>query len=283
MLETRIYRGSKDVIIGNGRPTVMIGERINPSGKKKLGESLKTGSMEIVRQEAVNQSQAGADIIDVNVSLFGIDEVTVLPLAVKEVMGVVDIPLSIDTSNSKALLEALKVYDGKALVNSVSGEEQSLQRVLPLVKEYGAAVVGLVQDDQGIPKSPERRLSIAGKIIERAEAAGISREDVIIDVLAFSVGTEPKSVNDVLEAIRRITAEFGVNVTLGASNVSFGLPDREIINDAFNALVIFGGATCLITDVAKAKPGILAADLLMARDKQARRYIQAFRERKKQA
>lgn len=281
MLETKIYRGSKEVIIGNGRPTVMIGERINPAGKKRLGESLKAGNMDIIRQEAINQMQSGADIIDVNVSMFGIDEVAILPIAIKTVMGAVDIPICIDTANPAALSEALKVYDGKALINSVSGEEKSLQRVLPLVKQYGAAVVGLVQDDEGIPKNADRRVSIASEIIKRSEVFGIPREDVIIDVLTFAVGAEPSSAKDVAEAIRRIRAEFGVNITMGASNISFGLPDREIINNAFNSLVISSGATCLIVDVAKAKPGILAADLIMAQDAHGRRYIQAFRQRQK--
>ncbi len=283
MLETRIYRGNKEVIIGNGRPTVMIGERINPAGKKRLSESLRLGNMDIVRQEAINQMQAGADIIDVNVSLFGIDEVTLLPQAIKTVMEAVDIPVCIDTANAAALAEALKVYDGKALINSVSGEEKSLQAVLPLVKKYGAAVIGLVQDDEGIPRNADRRISIAAMIIKRAEALGIPREDVIIDVLTFAVGAEPSSAKDVAEATQRIRAQFGVNVTMGASNISYGLPDREIINDAFNSVVISSGATCLIVDVAKAKPGILAADLLMFQDAHGRRYIQAFRQRQKQA
>jgi 5-methyltetrahydrofolate--homocysteine methyltransferase len=278
-METKITRGSREVIIGHGRPTVLIGERINPAGKKKLGESLKAGSMDIVRQEAINQKEAGADIIDVNVGMFGVDEVTLLPLAVRTVMEAVDLPICIDSANPVALEAALKVYDGKALVNSVSGEEKSLTKVLPLIKQHNAAVIGLVQDDEGIPKNAARRVVVAASIVSRAEAAGIMRENIIIDVLAFAVGAEPASVLDVMEAIRRITAELGVNTTMGASNISFGLPDREIIGDAFNALVIGAGATALIVDVAKAKPGILAADLLLKLDAHGRRYIQAFRQR----
>ncbi len=282
-METKITRGEKQVIIGGGQPTVLIGERINPAGKKKLAESLKAGSMDIVREEALKQVKAGADIIDVNVGLFGVDEATLLPRAVKTVMETVDVPLCIDTANGQALENALKIYDGKALINSVSGEEKSLARVLPLIKQYNAAVIGLAQDDEGIPKSAERRFQIAEKIVKRAEAAGIPRENIIIDCMAFAIGAEPASAVDVLNAIRRITAELGVNTTIGASNVSFGLPDRELINNAWVAMAIGAGATCLIVDVAKVRSSVLAADLVMALDKRARRYVSAFRQRQAEA
>ena len=222
---------------------------------------MKAGNLEIVRREALAQAQAGADILDVNVGTFGVDEVTLLPQAVQAVMDTVDIPLCLDSANPEALEAALKVYKGKPLINSVSGEERSLARVLPLVKEYGAAVIGLVQDDEGIPKDAERRVAIARKIVERAEAAGIAREDIIIDCLAFAVGADTSSGPAVIEAIRRIKAELGVNMTLGASNVSFGLPDRELLNNAFVAMAIAAGVTCLIVDVAKVRPTVLAADL----------------------
>jgi len=278
-VETKIWRDSKEVIIGAGRPTVLIGERINPAGKKKLAASLKEGKMDIVREEAVKQLEAGADIIDVNVSLFGTDEAALLPQAVQTVMDAVDIPLCIDSANADALAGALKIYSGKPLINSVSGEEKSLQRVLPLVKEYKAAVIGLVQDDEGIPKNADKRFEIARKIIGRAESEGIPREDIIIDCLAFAIGAEPNSAVEVLKAIRKITDELGVNTTMGASNVSFGLPDRDLINNAYNAMAIAAGATCLIVDTAKVRPGILASDLVMAMDKHAKRYITAFRQR----
>jgi 5-methyltetrahydrofolate--homocysteine methyltransferase len=278
-METRVSSPSKEVIIGGGHPTVLIGERINPTGKKKLAESLKAGDLEIVRKEALSQTQAGADIIDVNVGAFGIDEVALLPKAVQAVMDTVDTPLCLDSSNPDALEAALKVYKGKPLVNSVSGEEHSLKRVLPIIKEHGATVVGLVQDDDGIPKDAEGRVRIAHKIVEKVEAAGIPREDVVIDCLAFAVGAEPDSGVAVLEAIRRIKAELGVNITMGASNVSFGLPDRELINNAFVVMAAAAGATCLITDAAKVRNMILAADLVLTRDKRARRYIEAYRQR----
>lgn len=280
-METKVSSPSKEVIIGDNRSTVLIGERINPTGKKKLAEALKAGNLEIVRQEALAQVQAGADILDVNVGTFGVDEVALLPKAVQMVMDTVDVPLCLDSSNPDALEAALKVYKGKPLVNSVTGEDHSLKRVLPLIKKYGAAVIGLVQDDEGIPKDTERRIRIAHKIVEKVEAAGISREDLVIDCLAFAVGAEPASGVAVMEAIRRIKAELGVNMTMGASNVSFGLPERELLNNAFVVMAIAAGATCLIVDVAKVRPIILAADLVLGRDRRARRYIEAYRQRPK--
>ena len=280
-MQTRVSSRKKEVIIGDDRPTVLIGERINPTGKKKLAEALKAGDLEIVRSEALAEVQAGADILDVNVGTFGVDEVTLLPKAVRAVMDTVDVPLCLDSSNPDALEAALKVYKGKPLVNSVTGEEHSLKRVLPLIKKYGAAVIGLVQDDEGIPRDAERRVRIAHKIVERVEAAGIPREDLVIDCLAFAVGAEPDSGVAVIQTIRRIRSELGVNMTMGASNVSFGLPDRELLNNAFVVMVVAAGATCLIVDVAKVRPIILAADLVLGRDKRARRYIGAYRQRPK--
>ena len=280
-METRVSSPTKEVIIGDVQPTVLIGERINPAGKKKLTEALKAGNLEIVRREALAQAQAGADILDVSVGTFGVDEVTLLPRAVQTVIDIVDIPLCLDSAVPEALDAALKVYKGKALINSVTGEEHSLAKVLPLVKKYGAAVIALVQDEKGIPKDSERRVAIAHKVVERAEAAGIAREDIIIDCLAFAVGADPSSGPAVIEAIRKIKAELGVNLTLGASNVSFGLPDRNLLNNAFVVMAVAAGVTCLIVDVAKVRPAVLAADLILGRDKRARRYIEAYRQRKR--
>ena len=281
-METRISSATKEVIIGDDQPTVLIGERINPAGKKKMSEALKAGNLEIVGKEALAQVQAGADIIDVNVSTFGVDEVILLPQVVQAVMDIVDVPLCLDSTNPEALEAALKVYKGKPLINSVTGEEHSLAKILPVVKEYGAAVIGLVQDDEGIPNNSERRVAIAHKIVERALAVGIPGEDIIIDCLAFAVGADTSSGLVTIETIRRVKAELGVNLTLGASNISFGLPDRNLLNDAFVAIVIAAGATCLIVDVAKVRPIVLAADLVLARDRRARRYIEAYRQRQKQ-
>jgi 5-methyltetrahydrofolate--homocysteine methyltransferase len=280
-METRVSSPTIEVIIGGDRPTVLIGERINPAGKKKLAEALKSGDLEIVRREALAQVQAGADILDVSVSLFGVDEVALLPKAVQAVIGAVDIPLCLDSTNAEALEAALKVYKGKPIINSVTGEERSLAKVLPLVKDYGAAVIGLVQDDQGIPKNSERRIAVANKIVERAEAVGISRENIIIDCLAFAVGADNGSGPAVLEAIQKIKAELGVNLTLGGSNVSFGLPDRNLLNDAFVVMAIAAGVTCLIVDVAKVRSAVVAADLILGRDKHARRYIEDYRQRQR--
>jgi 5-methyltetrahydrofolate--homocysteine methyltransferase len=280
-MQTRVSSPTREVIIGDDQPTVLIGERINPAGKKKLAEALQAGNLQIVRKEALAQAQAGADILDVNVGTFGVDEVTLLPQAVQAVTQTVDTPLCLDSANPEALEAALKVYKGKPLINSVTGEERSLAKVLPLVKEYGAAVIGLVQDDEGIPKDSERRVAVAHKIVERAEAAGIAREDIIIDCLAFAVGADTRSGPAVLEAIRKIKAELGVNLTLGASNVSFGLPDRNLLNNAFVVMAVAAGVTCLIVDVAKVRPAVLAVDLFLGRDKYARRYIEAYRQRQK--
>ena len=278
-METRVSSPTREVIISNDQPTALIGERINPAGKKKLAEALKAGNLEIVRKEALAQAQAGADILDVSVGTFGVDEVTLLPQAVRAVADTVDLPLCLDSVDPKALEAALKVYKGKPLINSVTGEEHSLAKVLPLVKEYGAAVIGLVQDDKGIPKDSERRVAIAHKIVKRAEVVGIARENIIIDCLTFAVGADPGSGPAVLEAIRRIKDELGVNLTLGASNVSFGLPDRNLLNNAFIVMAVAAGVTCLIVDVTQVRPAILAADLILGRDRRARRYIEAYRQR----
>jgi len=278
-METIVSSASKEVIISIDRPTLLIGERINPTGRKKLTEALKAGDLDMVKKEAATQAEAGADIIDVNVNAPGVDDKVLLPKAVEVVMKAVDSPVCIDSPNPAALEAALKVYKGKPLVNSVSGETHSLKRVLPLIKEYGAAVVGLVQDDEGIPKNADRRVAIAHKIIEAAEKAGVPREDVVIDVLTFAIGAEAKSGKDVLEAIRRIREELGVNMTMGASNISFGMPDRAIINNAWVTAVIAAGATALIVDAAKVRPSVLATDLVLGRDRFARRFIEDHRKR----
>jgi 5-methyltetrahydrofolate--homocysteine methyltransferase len=280
-METMISSATKQVLIGDDQPTILIGERINPAGKKKMSEALKTGDLEIVRREAQAQAQAGADIIDVCVSTFGVDEIALLPQAIQTVMETVDVPLCIDSAKPEALEAALKIYNGKPLINSVTGEEKSLAGVLPLVKEYKAAVIGLPQDDEGIPNNWERRVAIAHKIVGRAEKFGIPKEDVIIDCLTFTIGADTRSGQITIETVRRIKAELGVNVILGASNISFGLPDRNIINNAFVSIAIAAGVNCLIVDAAKVRPIVLGTDLLLARDKRARRYVEAYRKRQK--
>lgn len=285
-METVLKGMGKEVVIGEGRPTVLLGERINPTGKKKLAAALAAGDLEIVRQEALAQVAAGADILDVNVGAAGVDELSLLPQAVKLVLETVDTPIAIDTADGGALAAALSMHkqlnpEGRPLVNSVNGEEASLARVLPLVAEYGTAVIGLCMDDDGIPNTPEKRLAVAKKIVDRAEGHGIPRENVLIDCLALTVGADSQAGWVTLEAIRIVKEELGVNMTLGASNVSFGLPDREIINGAFLALAIERGLNCPIVDAAKVAHYIQATDLALGRDEYAMRYLKAYRKRLK--
>jgi 5-methyltetrahydrofolate--homocysteine methyltransferase len=275
-----ILTGTKGTVqIAPDRPTVLIGERINPTGRKKLAAELVAGNIEIVKSEAQAQVAAGADVVDVNVGATGVDQATVLPRAVEMVQEVVEAPLSIDTADHEALAAALKVYQGKPLVNSVNGEERNLKAVLPLVSEHGAAVIGLCMDDDGIPDDPHRRLEIARNIVERAEAVGIPREDILIDCLALTIGADSSAALVTLETIRLVRAKLGVNMTLGASNVSFGLPDREVLNWAFLAMAIREGVNAPIVNAARVREAILAADVLLGRDDFAIRYIKAYRKR----
>jgi 5-methyltetrahydrofolate--homocysteine methyltransferase len=278
-MDTKVSSATKEVIISYDRATVIIGERINPTGKKKLAEALKAGDLSIVKKEALEQVAAGAAILDCNVNTPGVNDVKLLPEALKVIMDTVDVPVCIDSPNIEALEAGLKVWKGKALVNSVSGEKHRLERVLPLIKHYGAAVIGLAQDDDGIPKNTERRVAVAHKIVEAAAKIGIPPEDIIIDVMAYSIGAEPKSGKDVLAALRQIRAELGLNMTMGLSNISFGMPDRALLNSAWVAMVIDAGGTALIADAAKVMPAALSADLLLGRDRFGRKYLEAFRKR----
>jgi 5-methyltetrahydrofolate--homocysteine methyltransferase len=278
-METRVSSATREILITDEGSTVLIGERINPSGKKKLAEALKRGDFDVVRREAMAQVDAGADILDINVACPGVEEMAVLPKIVQKVMASVDAPLCIDINNPVALKEALKVYEGKPIVNSVTGEENSLNQILPLVKEYGAAVIGLTIDEEGIPKDPNRRVAIAHKIVERAESLEIPPEDVIIDCLALTVGADSNTGLVTLEAIRKVKEELGVNQTLGASNISFGLPDRNLVNHTFLAMAISSGVTCPTVDVAKVRPAVLSIDLILGRDRYAQRYMRDFRQR----
>jgi len=277
-MRTRLSSATKEVIIGDELPTVLIGERINPTGKKKMTAALEAGDLDVVRKEALAQIEAGADVLDVNAATANTDEVTLLPKVVQVVMDTVDVPLCLDSSRPEALEAALKLYKGKPLVNSVTGQEESLREVLPLVREYKAAVIGMTVDDEGIPDEMERRVAIAHKIVERAEKSGIAREDVIIDCVTMTLGADPKSALITVESLRRIKEELGVNMTLGASNISFGLPNRDLINNAFLAVAIAAGLNCPVINVAKMRPIVLAVDLVMGRDTNAMRYIKAQRQ-----
>ena len=285
-METILKGARKAVTIGPGRPTVLIGERINPTGKKRLAAALAEGDLEVVRLEAKAQAEAGADVLDVNVGAAGVDEVDLLPKAVRLVMETVDVPVCIDSANVKALRAALVVHreitpEGKPLINSVNGEAARLEGVLPLVAEYRTAVIGLTMDDDGIPPTAEGRLAVARKIVERAELLGIPREDVVIDCLSLTVGADSQAGLVTLETIRMVGEELGLNMTLGASNISFGLPERQVVNWAFLAMAIQLGVNCPIVDVVKVRPAILAADLVLGRDEYAMRYIRAYKRRKK--
>jgi 5-methyltetrahydrofolate--homocysteine methyltransferase len=278
-MQTKVTRESNEVIIGDETFTVLIGERLNPTGRKKLTEALEERRFELVSQEALSQVEAGADILDVNVGVSGADEVSLMVDVVHLLMETVQVPLCIDSNDPKTLEAALKIYRGKALVNSVNGEEHSLKEILPLAKMYGAAVIGLPADENGIPNEVDRRLEITHKIIDRAEAVGIPIEDVIIDCLAMTVGADAKAGILVLQTIQNIKKEFGVNLTLGASNISFGLPDRTLINGTFLSMAIANGINCPIVDAAKVIPIVRASDLILGRDTYARRYTKAYRER----
>jgi len=278
---TILKSASKTVEINRDKPTVVVGERINPTGRKKVLEALEAGNFELIRQDAISQVEAGAAVLDVNAGVPGADEVSLLAHVMEEVMSVVDVPLCIDTANPKALEAALELYQGKALVNSTNGEEENLEKVLPLAKQYGAAVIGLCMDETGIPPTPEERVAVAEKIINRASKHGIAMADIVIDPLAMTMGSDHKAGRVTLETMELVVREFGVNITLGASNISFGLPDRKYINAAFMAMAIHAGLTCPITNplVTEVRTAVLAADLSLGRDPYGMRWIKDYRKR----
>jgi len=284
-LTTSIASKTTSVEICREDPTVIIGERINPTGRKAVLAALEAGDFDIVRTDAISQVQAGAEVLDVNAGVPGADEPALLQQVMRTVMEVTDVPLCIDTADPLALKAALSIYEGKALVNSVNGEDKSLQTVLPLVKEHEAAVIGLCMDDDGIPATPEARLRAAAKVIEQAAKLGIPPEDVVIDPLAMTMGADHTAGRMTLETIELIVREFGVNITMGASNISFGLPDRKFVNATYMAMAIHAGLTCPITNPLEPEVAIavLGADLAMGRDEYGMNWIKAFRQRKQEA
>jgi 5-methyltetrahydrofolate--homocysteine methyltransferase len=283
-LTTLISSKNQSVEINRANPTVIIGERINPTGRKLMLKALQEGNFDMVRKDAKSQVEAGAKILDVNAGVPSADEPSLLKQVMATVMEVTDVPLCIDTADPEALEAALKSYEGKALINSVNGEERSLGAVLPLAKEHGAAVIGLCMDDDGIPSSADARLKVASKIIKRAGKLGIPIEDIIIDPLALTMGSDHTAGLVAMHTIEKVTAEFGVNITMGASNISFGLPDRKYINATFIAMAIHAGLTCPITNPLESEVSIAikAADLSMGRDEYGMTWIQAFRKRQKE-
>ncbi|MBI3165365.1 MAG: dihydropteroate synthase [Chloroflexi bacterium] len=280
-MHTILKSNSKEVIIGIDKPFVMIGEKINPTGIKKLGQALVEKNMDYVKHLAKRQVDWGADVLDVNVGHPQIDEAEIIPMVVEAVKSVAEVPLCIDSNEPKILEAGLNAAPGKPLVNSVNGEEKQLASVLPIVKARGAAVIGLAIADEGIPATAEGRLAAAGKIIERAAKMGVPIEDIIIDPLVMTVGHDFKAATVTLKSIKLIVKEFGVNINLGASNVSFGLPDRHSVNAAFLSLAIEAGATCSITDPIKLGSAIRATDLLLGKDANSMRYLKYFRATEK--
>jgi 5-methyltetrahydrofolate--homocysteine methyltransferase len=280
-MHTILKGTTKEVTVGIDRPFVMIGEKINPTGRKKLAAALSEDNLDFVRQLAESQVAWGAEVLDVNVGTPGLDEVAAIKKVVELIASVVSVPLCLDSGNPEVLAAGLMAAPGKPLVNSVSGEEKRLASVLPLVKERGAAVIGLTMDDNGIPKTAEERVAVAERIIERAVKMGIPVEDIIIDPLVLTVGSDSQAALVTLQTIELVRKEFGVNINLGASNVSFGLPDRLSINQAFLALAIQLGTTCSITDPMKLGATVKAADLLLGRDENSLRYIKYFRAAEK--
>lgn len=278
-METHLSSKTRQIVIGSEHPFVIIGERINPTRRKSLLESLARGDFSVALEDARKQIAAGAHVLDVNAGVPGADEPKLLQDLVRALVQEVDVPLCFDSANPAALEAALAVYEGKPLINSTTGEEKMLNAVLPLAAKYRAAVIGVVTDDSGVPATPEARLAVARKIVQRAADFGIPREDIIIDCLALAVCADSRAGRVTLDSMRLVQQELGVNLSLGASNVSFGLPNRVALNAAYLALGIARGMTAAITDptVPELATTIRACDVLMGRDEYAMRWIKAYR------
>jgi 5-methyltetrahydrofolate--homocysteine methyltransferase len=271
---------SRTVEIGRDRPFCVIGERINPTGRKKFAEELRGGDLSTVTHDAVAQVEAGANMVDVNAGIPLVDEAELLASMLKTVQRAIDAPICIDSSVIEALEAGLAVYEGRALVNSVTAEDDRLSEILPLVARHGAAVIGLANDETGIPETPEKRLECARKIVSVAAEYGIARDDVVIDPLAMTVGADPTAVRTTLETISLLRDELGVNMCLGASNVSFGLPDRHALNAAFLPMAMAAGLTSAIMSTAReVVDAVRASDLLLGHDEWGSNWIAAHRAR----
>jgi len=279
-METLLFSKKKEVIINTEGPVIIIGESINPTRRKKLVSTLQEWNFEYVLELAGNQIDAMADILDVNVGFPGVDDVKLLPETVKQLQNRYDIPLCLDSPNYCAIEAALKVAKGKCLINSVNGEEKSMNSFLPIAKEYGSAVICLTMDDDGITHDPFKRLAIAEKILNRALKIGIREEDVIVDPLAMAISADPQACMVTLETIRLIHEKLGLNITLGASNISFGLPLREMLNIAFMVLAIKAGLTCPIANPEKITSAVRATDLVLGRDDFAMRFVEHYESTK---
>ncbi len=280
MTTTTLSSASKEVTIGFGHPFVMIGERINPTGRKILAAEMKVGDYSRVVSDALAQVAAGAQMLDINAGIPLADEPAILAEAIRRVQAVVDVPISIDSSIIEALASGLEAYQGRALVNSVTGETENLERVLPLVKKYGAAVVAISNDETGISEDPNERFKVAKKIVEHAADYGIKPEDVVVDPLVMPIGAISQAGNQVFELVRRLRSELKVNTTCGASNVSFGLPQRNGINNAFLPMLIAAGMTSAIVNPLHPElvQAIRAGDVLTGVDDGCGSWIKAYRE-----
>ena len=280
MTETLVSSATKEVVIGFGRPFVMIGERINPTGRKLLAEEMKNGDFSRVEADAIAQVEAGAHMLDVNAGIPLADEPAMLARAVQLVQGVTDVPLSIDSSIIEALEAGLAVYQGKPLVNSVTGEDEVLERVLPLVAKYGAAVVAISNDETGISEDPNVRFAVAEKIVHRAADHGIPARDIVVDPLVMPIGAMGTAGQQAFALLRRLREELQVNTTCGASNVSFGLPNRHLVTGTFLSMAIASGMTSAIMNPihAEVKSAVMAADVLMGTDRDCASWIRANRD-----
>ncbi|MFW2383958.1 MAG: dihydropteroate synthase [Acidimicrobiales bacterium] len=280
MTETILSSATKEVVIGFDRPFVMIGERINPTGRKLLAAEMKEGDFSRVEADAISQVEAGAQMLDVNAGIPLADEPALLARAIQLVQKVTDVPLSIDSSIIDALEAGMAVYEGKPLINSVTGEDESLDRVLPLVARHGAAVVAISNDETGISEDPDIRFKVAEKIVHRASDYGIPACDVVVDPLVMPIGAMGTAGRQVFALLRRLKEELGVNTTCGASNVSFGLPNRHAITANFLSMAIANGMTSAIMSPlhAEVKSAIKAADVLMGNDQDCGAWIAANRD-----
>jgi 5-methyltetrahydrofolate--homocysteine methyltransferase len=278
--DTVVSSATQEVVIGFERPFVIIGERINPTGRKLLAAEMAAGNFERVKADVIAQVEAGAHMLDVNAGIPLADEPAILARTIELVQSLTDVPLSIDSSIVAALEAGLKVYKGKALLNSVTGEEERLEAVLPLVKKYGAAVIAISNDETGISEDPDVRFEVARKIVHRAADYGIPVSDIVVDPLVMPIGAIGQAGRQVMRLVHRLRTELKVNTSCGASNVSFGLPNREGINAAFLPMAIASGMTSAITnplqeDLVKA---IMGADVLMGHDPQCTRWIRRYRD-----
>jgi 5-methyltetrahydrofolate--homocysteine methyltransferase len=279
-MDTVLRSRSKTVTIGAEQPFCIIGERINPTGRKSFAEELRNGDLSTVAADALAQVQAGADMLDVNAGIPLVDEPELLKSMLTRVQDAVDAPICIDSSVIEALEAGLSVYEGRALVNSVTAEDERLNEILPLVARHDAAVIGLANDETGIPETPEKRLECARRIVSAAGDHGIAANDVIIDPLAMTVGADTDAVTTTLKTISLIRDELGVNMCLGASNVSFGLPRRHVLNAAFLPMAIAAGLTSAIMSTAEVcVDAVRASDLLMGHDAWGGSWIAAHRAR----